>query len=397
MSGLLPPTLAPDPPTPTGGITSQQTTYTHTLTLGSGTFKQVIFAQYADDERVEFSYAGLGGVGGPTDSNDYYAIVSVTDFPVSRLLNELELQFRFSEIVTSYPFTLSPRIFALQIKYKLLRGTYTETYYGEENILGALRGLVKSSPDADNFDFLIAMERVNYEMNEGFVKTPAEVINDYPDKLIHLINLVLEQKVILSDIKLQNLFVKCSDNNNVSCQLGVLDLDKEFVADLTGWYPGWYPLDRLISKLTGGITIELARQYMVLMVCFVGLNNELYLKTKSKLLRDVGLLSASGEFNVYALNQMLQHEQLNKQIRHYLGFNHDRTRDIAKGFMDEYILAKEKPRDGLPDPDSMLTDDSSLDGGKSRKKHKKTRKRKPKSKKTRRKRSLLNRAKAWGK
>ena len=299
------------------------------------------------------------------------------------------------------------KIFALQIKYKLLRGTYTETYYGKKNILGALRGLVQSSPDADNFDFLIAMERVNYEMDEGFVKTPAEVINAYPDKLIHLINLVLEQKVILSDIKLQNLFVKCSDDDNDSCQLGVLDLDKEFVADLTGWYPGWYPLDRLLSKLTGGITIELARQYMVLMVCFVGLNNGLTEDTKKRLLKTVGLLSDDGkEFNVRALNQMLQYEALKKQIKHYLGFNQSRTRDIGQEFNDEYIkgqlfgavVESDSPSDVLMQdhstPDSSM-DHSSLDGGKSRRKHKKPRKRKPKSKKTRRKRSLLNRAKMW--
>jgi hypothetical protein len=240
------------------------------------------------------------------------------------------------------------------------------------------------------------MERVNYNMGSGNAETPAKFINKFPGKLIDLIDLLLEQQVILADIKLQNLFVKCSSSH--SCELGVIDLDKKFVSDINSrWYPGWYPLDRLLNILTGGgITEELAKQYMVLMVCFVGLNNKLNIKAKTELLQSVRLLSKSGVFNADALDQMLQHEELKKQIKHYLGFNQDRTRDIGEGFFDEYItgeLYAAVVRDTSKSASS--TPDSSLGGGKSRRKHKKTRKRKPKSRKMRRKRSLLNRVKAW--
>jgi len=393
MSGFTPsPDPTPKPPPPIGGITSQQTTYTPILKLGSGMFKEVIFAQYADDHRVEFSYEGLARAGGP-DSNDYYAIVSVADFPAGRLLSELQLQFHFSEVeLLKLPdgttFTLSPKIFALRIQNK--GGEFRECY-GKNDILGALASSA-SSLDGDEFDFLIAMERVNYEMTDGFAKTPSEVINAHHNKLIHLINAVLEQGVILSDIKLQNLFVKCSELDNHSCQLGVIDLDKKFVADVTGW--------RFLSIITGSIHKTLARQYMVLMVCYVGLNNKLEASTRAKLLESVGLavLSQTGEivtFNVNALDKMLEHDDLKKQIKHYLGFNHDRTPDIAQGFNDEYIkgeLSRALVRDSSK---SASSTSDSFGGGKARRKHKKTRKRKPKSKKTRRKRSLLNRVKAW--
>jgi hypothetical protein len=359
--------------------------------LGDGTFKEVIFAQYADDARVEFSYAGLASAGGPTDSNDYYAIVSVADFSVSRLLSELQLQFHFSKIGISHEFTLSPRIYALQIKHKLLTGTYVETYYGEKNIMDALTKLAESATDASNFDFLIAMERVNCIMGTKSVVYPAGLINANHIKLIELIDLVLAQGVLLTDIKLQNLFAKCSSPR--SCELGVIDLDRKFVADVTGW--------RFLSILTGTIDKTLARQYMVLMVCYVGLNNTLEASIRAKLLAAVGLavLSETGEivtFNVNALDKMLRHEDLKKQIKHYLGFNHGRTRDIGQEFVDEYI--KGEIRTAVDKSDSIRrhsTPDSSLGGGKSRRKHKKTRKRKPKSRKTRRKRSLLNRVKAW--
>ena len=141
------------------------------------------------------------------------------------------------------------------------------------------------------------------------------------------------------------------------------------------------------------------------MVCFVGLNNTLTRETKSALLEHVGLLK-DGKFNVSALNQMLQYEDLKKQIRHYLGFRRDETRDIGQGFNDEYIDGELYDAvDKLDSPSASSRyqgtrsdgdmSDSSFDGGRSRRKHKKTRKRKPKSIKTRRKRSLLNRVKAW--
>jgi hypothetical protein len=258
--------------------------------------------------------------------------------------------------------------------------------------MDALTKLAESATDASNFDFLIAMERVNCIMGTTTVFYPAQVINANPSKLIELIDLVLAQEVLLADIKLQNLFAKCSYSSR-SCELGVIDLDRKFVADVTGW--------RFLSMFTGAIDKTLARQYMVLMVCFVGLNNKLEASTRAKLLEAVGLavLSQTGEivtFNVNALDQMLRHEDLKKQIKHYLGFNHDRTPDIAQGFNDEYIkgeLSRALVRDSSRHHRS--TPDSSFDGGKSRRKHKKTRKRKPKSRKTRRKRSLLNRVKAW--
>ena len=396
MSGLLPPTLAPDPPPPTGGITSQQTTHTPILKLCDGPFKEVIFAQYADDERVEFSYAGLGGAGGPTRA-DYYAIVSVEDFPASRLLSELRLQFGFSKVKIATlsdgtTFTLSPKIFGLQIKHKGSSRGLTENFYGEGEILGKL-DLLASSPDGDEYDFLIAMERINYDMGSGSVINPAHVINAYPSKLIRLIDVVLELGVLLTDIKVRNLSVKCSSSH--SCELGVIDLDKKFVADVTGW--------RFLSMFTGTIDKTLAGQYMVLMVCYVGLNNKLDAIIRAKLLEKVGLavLSDKGDiaiFNVGALNQMLKHEELKKQIKHYLGFNQDRTRDIGEGFVDGYIKGEIRTAvDRSESRPAGSTPDSSSYGGKSRRKHKKTRKRKPKSKKTRRKRSLINRAKAWSK
>lgn len=403
MSGLA--VARPDDNGP--GITSQQTTHTAPLTLGTGAVKKVILAQHAGAGKAEFSYALLEWAGGPIGSNYYYAIVSVEDFPASRLLSELTLQFGFSkvEIATlsdGTKFTLSPKIFGLQIKHKGLSHRFTENFYGEGEILGKLNSLALS-PDGDEYDFLIAMERVNYDMGSGSVINPADVINAYPDKLISLINVVLKLGVLLTDIKVRNLSVKCSSSR--SCELGVIDLDKKFVADVTGW--NW-----LVNLgLTGAVHAKLAEQYMVLMVCFVGLNNGLNPDTKKRLLKMVGLadFTETGDFksfDVAALNRMLQYEALKKQIKHYLGFNQSRTRDIGQEFNDEYVKGEllgavvksdSAPAGSIPERPryDSSTPDSSLDGGKSRRKHKKTRKRKPKSKKTRRKRSLLNRAKMW--
>lgn len=406
MSGLLPPTLAPHPLPDPGGITSQQITTTANLVLGIGAFKTAIMANHASPGYEEFSFAGLQSAGGPGNyASGHYVIVIVEDFPASRLLDELILQFKFSKaVLATLPggsvVTLSPKIYALRIQDA---GGAFSTHFGELNIIAALESAQRASLDGSRYNFRIAMERINYNMGSGSVKTPAEVINAYPDKLIRLINVVLELGVLLTDIKVKNLSVKCSSSG--SCEMGVIDLDYKFVADVTGW--------RFLSMLTGAIDITLARQYMVLMVCYVGLNNELDEKIRAKLLEKVGLavLSDKGDiaiFNVGALNQMLKHEELKKQIKHYLGFNQDRTRDMGQGFVDGYIkgeirtavdnsdlaLAVPKP-DRSAHASSML--DSSYDGGKSRRKHKKTRKRKPKSKKTRRKRSLINRAKAWSK
>ncbi|MFY7730007.1 MAG: hypothetical protein ACOVRN_10855 [Flavobacterium sp.] len=370
------------------GITSKQTTHTPQHKLGSGAFKEVVMAQPAEANDEEFSFAELAKVGGPKYA-DYYAIVAVADFSASRLLSELTLQFGFAKI------GLSPNIYALKIDNYM-------PHYGEGNIIAELKRLTESSTDGDECDFLIAMERVNYNMgSSGSAITPEEVINADPNKLIHLINAVLAQEVILADIKVKNLSVKCS--SSWSCELGVIDLDGKFVADVTGW--------RFLSMFTGTIDKTLAGQYMVLMVCFVGLNNGLRPDTKKKLLRMVGLadFTETGDikwFDSAALNRMLQYEGLKKQIKHYLGFNHDRTRDIGQGFNDEYIkgelLGAVDKSDSTstssgyqrPIPDTPMSD-SSLVGGKSRRKHKKTRKRKPKSRKTRRKRSLLNRTKVW--
>jgi len=316
------------------GITSKQTTRTPHHKLGSGAFKEVVMAQPANEYEEEFSFAELKKVGGQTYA-DYYAIVAVADFSASRLLSELSLQFDFSEVELlklrdGTTITLSPKIFALRIQDKLR--AFNE-YYGKANILKALE-LLASSPDGDESDFLIAMERVNYDMGSKSVKIPAEVINAHHYKLIELINLVLAQGVLLTDIKVNNLSVKCSSSH--SCELGVIDLDNKFVADVTRWY--------LLSRIgfTDAVHVKLAQQYMVLMVCFVGLNNGLTTPTKRILLKHVGLLSDDGRFNSAALNQMLQYEGLKNQIRHYLGFNHDTTPDIVEGFVDEYILAKEK-------------------------------------------------------
>lgn len=369
----------------TTGITSKQTTPTTKppLKLGSGAFKEVVMAQPANARDEEFSFAKLEEVGGATYAG-YYAIVAVADFSASRLLSELTLQFGFAKI------GLSPNIYALKVNNVM-------PYYGEGNIIAELKRLTESSADGDECDFLIAMERVNYEMTNGTVITPEMVINTDPNKLIHLINAVLAQEVILADIKVKNLSVKCSSSR--SCELGLIDLDREFVADVTKWY--------LLSRLglTGSVYKKLARQYMVLMVCFVGLNNGLHPDKKKELLQMVELLSDRGEFNSAALSQMLQHEQLSKQIRHYLGFRGYEIPDILKEFVDESInrelygvvvksdSTSASSRAQGTGSDSDMSD--SFGGGKSRRKHKKTRKRKPKSRKTRRKRSLLNRVKAW--
>jgi len=364
------------------GITSKKTTNTPPHKLGSGAFKEVVMAHPAYANEDEFSYVGLQSAGGPGDyANGYYAIVAVADFSASRLLSELTLQFGFAKI------GLSPNIYALKVNNFMPQ-------YGEHDIITELKRLTESSADGDKFDFLIAMERVNYDMGSGKTKTPEEVINRHPMKLIGLIDAVLAQGVILVDIKVKNLSVKCTSSR--TCELGVIDLDKEFVADVTGW--------RFLSILTGTIDRTLAGQYMVLMVCFVGLNNTLTRETKSALLEHVGLLK-DGKFNVSALNQMLQYEDLKKQIRHYLGFRRDETRDIGQGFNDEYIdgelygaVAKSDSTSASSKAQGTGSDSDMSDsfgGGKSRRKHKKTRKRKPKSRKTRRKRSLLNRVKAW--
>jgi hypothetical protein len=371
------------------GIKSKQTTLTTKppLRLGRGAFKEVVMAQPAEANDEEFSFAELAKVGGATYA-DYYAIVAVADFSASRLLSELTLQFGFAKI------GLSPNIYALKIDNYMPQ-------YGEGNIIAELKRLTESSADGDECDFLIAMERVNYDMGSGKTKTPEEVINADPNKLIHLINAVLAQEVILADIKVKNLSVKCSSSR--SCELGVIDLDGKFVADVTGW--------RFLSMFTGTIDKTLAGQYMVLMVCFVGLNNGLRPDIKKRLLQMVKLadFTETGDikwFDSAALNRMLQYEGLKSQIKHYLGFNQSLTRDIGPEFNDEYIKGElfgavvasdSAPTGSIPERPRHYhsTPDSSYDGGKSRRKHKKTRKRKPKSKKTRRKRSLPNRVKAW--
>lgn len=390
-----------DPPPDPGGITSQQTTTTANLVLGIGTFKKAIMANHASPGNEEFSFTGLQSAGGPGNyANGHYVIVSVEDFPASRLLDELILQFKFSKsVLATLPdgsvVTLSPKIYALRIQDA--RGVFS-THYGEQNIISALESAQRASVDGGGYDFLIAMERVNYNIGYGLRISPADVINADPMKLIGLIDAVLAQGVILVDIKVKNLSVKCSSSR--SCEMGVIDLDNKFVADVTGW--NW-----LVNLgFTDAVNAKLARQYMVLMVCFVGLDNGLTDNTKTMLLKMVGLLSHDGIFDVKALNRMLQYEGLKSQIKHYLGFNHDRTGDIGQGFNDEYIKGElfdavvasdSAPTGSIPERPRHYhsTPDSSYDGGKSRRKHKKTRKRKPKSRKTRRKRSLLNRVKAW--
>jgi hypothetical protein len=390
-----------DPPPDPGGITSQQITTTANLVLGIGTFKKAIMANHTSHNE-EFSYAGLQSAGGPGNyANGHYVIVSVEDFTADRLLSELQLQFDFSKsVLATLPdgsvVTLSPKIYALRIQDK--SGAFS-THYGEHNIISALESAQRASVDGGVYDFLIAMERVNYNMGpSGSAITPADVINADPSKLIHLINVVLKLGVLLTDIKVKNLSVKCSSSR--SCEMGVIDLDNKFVADVTGW--NW-----LVNLgFTDAVNAKLAEQYMVLMVCFVGLNNGLTDNTKTMLLKKVGLLSHDGIFDVGALNRMLQYEGLKSQIKHYLGFDHDQTGDIGQGFNDEYIkgelfgavvASESAPTGSIPERPRHYhsTPDSSYDGGKSRRKHKKTRKRKPKSRKTRRKRSLLNRVKAW--
>jgi hypothetical protein len=345
------------------GITSQQTTTTKPpFELGSGTYKTAILANHASPGYAEFTYAGLQSAGGPGNYyNGHYAIISVIDFPANRLLSEFTLQFEFAKI------GLSPNIYALKINNDIPQ-------YGETDINNAL-----TAKGATKCNFLIAMERVNYNTGNMSTEDPAQVINNDPGKLIALINNVLAKGVLLVDIKLRNLSVKCSSTNNISCKLGVIDLDREFVANVSSWY--------LLSKIgfIDAVHAKLAGQYMVLMVCFVGLTNGLTKDTKIELLKRVGLLSQNEQtytFNTDAINNMLSYEVLKKQIMHYLVGKYSDTDDAAYEINKEYILGE------LFGVATRKSSDSSY-GGKARRKHKKTRKHKPKSKKTRRKRSLV--------
>ena len=357
------------PPTPdSGGITSKQTANTSSLTLGNGAFKKAIMANHARKGNDEFSYAGLQRAGGPLNADaGYYAIVEVKDFPASRLLSELRLQFDFAKL------GLSPQIYALQIE----RNGATETYYGEQQILSVLE---LEGYHNEELDFLIAMERVNYNTDDLSIVYPAQVINQDPSKLIALIDNVLDKGLkLLVDINLRNLSTKCYGRLD-SCELGVIDLDIEFVTDVA------------LSWFTYGIPRKLAKQYMVLMVCFVGLANGLDRDTKISLLTKVKLLSKDGKFNTAAINKMLEYPALKSKIKHYLTSNYIDTVDVARDiekdyvedelFLDAEILLRLFNRVKSEIPGSS--------GGKSRRKHKKTSKRKPKSKKTYRKRSLLN-------
>ena len=137
---------------------------------------------------------------------------------------------------------------------------------------------------------------------------------------------------------------------------------------------------------------ELAKQYMVLMVCFVGLAIGLDPKIKEFLLKSVNLLFPNGEFNTAAINEMLTYPALKSKIKQYLTSNYTDTADVAGEIKKDYV-----EEELFPDAEILLrlfnrvkSEIPGSSGGKSRRKHKKTRKRKPKSKKTRRKRSLLN-------
>jgi hypothetical protein len=375
MSGFLP---RPD----TGGITSKQTTTTSPLELGRGTYKTAMMANHASHDE-EFSYEGLQSAGGPGNyANGYYAIVAVADFPADRLLSELQLQFDFSRITGPRSFALSPRIYALQIYIRTGPNTFAPTtYYGEKAITDALQGY-----RSEKLNFLIAMERVNYNTGNMTTVDPATVINQDPGKLLRLIDNVLDDGLILLlDIRLRNLFTKCSTTDLASCELGVIDLDTEFVTDVA------------LSWFTSGIPRRLAKQYMVLMVCFVGLTNGLTAVTKTKLLKAVKLLDSKGNFNTVAIDKMLAYPLLEERIRHYLTSRHiDRAEmasEIEKDYVEGEVFSDAEILYGLFNRDK--SDLAASSGGKSRRKHKKTRKRKPKSRKTRRKRSLLNRVKAW--
>ncbi len=382
MSGL-----ADDGPDDDGpGITRKQTTHISSVDLGTGANKYVTMGNYASPGNAEFTFVGLHSAGGPGDyAEGYYAIVYIPDFSAKRLYDELLLQFDFSDVVLDTladgsKITLSPRIFGLHIEH---RGTY----YGRTDILANLLSLAKS-PDGDNFNFTVAEERVNYNMGNGNVETPARVINKDPDKLIQLIGYVLRKGKILLDIKIPNLLVRCY---NRSCYLGVMDLDNKFTGDI-GF--GWYPLKGLVDAFLGTVSETLAEQYMVFMVCFVGANNGLLPTTKTKLLHQVGLITDKSDittFRVKRLNVMLRYDMLQTQIRYYLDFHPDvykTTKDVSDGFMSHYIRGEKLPV-GTPGRTQTMTPTRSSEGGKSR------RKRKPKSRKTRRKRSLLNRAKMW--
>jgi hypothetical protein len=360
------------------GITSKST-YTPSVYLGDGAHKYVTMGNHTT-RGSEFSYAGLRSAGGPAEAS-YYAIIKIPDFPATRLYDELLLQFDFSDVVLATltdgsKITLSPRIFGLHIKD---RGTY----YGKKSILGKLFSLSNSNTDGDDFNFTLAVERVNYNMGNGKVETPANFINKYPYKLIELIGHILSKNKILLDIKIPNLLVKCY---NRSCYLGVMDLDKKF-ADNIGF--GWYPLKGLVDAFLGTVNPKLAQQYMVFMVCFVGSNNGLTPETKAELLHMVGLTDTSDirTFKVGILNQMLSYEMLQQQIRHYLGFHADTyktTEAVSAEFMKHYIQGQPRTP-GVPGKTMPMTpDSSSYGGGKSRRKYK------PKSRKTRRKRSLHN-------
>jgi Trp operon repressor len=226
------------------------------------------------------------------------------------------------------------------------------------------------------------MERVNYNGSTTTKTTSSDVINKYPDRLIQLIDVVVEQRVLLTDINVNNLFIRCGSTRLDSCQMGVLDLDRKFVVDVTRFY--W------LSRITNMVYMKLAQQYMVFMVCFVGSNNGLTLETKRKLLHQVGLITDERDittFKVGILNQMLSYDMLQRQIRHYLGFHADTyetTEAVSAEFMKHYIQGEPRTPGVRGKTMSMTPDSSSYGGGKSRRKYK------PKPRKTRRKRSLHN-------
>jgi hypothetical protein len=302
--------------------------------------------------------------------------IRLLDLRISHSLNSLNkhrLESRRLELVTAFP-SIPPKdeMETIEKGIKMIEKDIErskELRSGFKEFLEA----VKVRDDIEHASFNVLMQRTDYFTVDrrplsGPSTIPISAILNYKN-LNALLYAILKKKLVLLDIKIENLCI-------INGHLGGLDYDLAYVKESE-----YYAHETHLEHITG-------KQFMAMMVCLVGSHRELSDYIRLDILQKMGIITmdARGHLipNITVLGNICLDRDFEERIVHYLVPKKSRGRIVTIRNVVDFI-ANHRIKPLITHPRTTVRKTVKRKGGKSAT----NRRPKPKPKKTRKKRSLV--------
>jgi len=303
--------------------------------------------------------------------------IRLLDLRISHLLNspnKHRLESSLLKLVTAFPSNQIEKMKQIENDIKMIEKDIERSKKLRSGFKEFLEA-IKVRDDIEQASFNVLMQRTDYFTVDrrplsGPSTIPISAILNYKN-LNALLYAILKKKLVLLDIKIENLCI-------INGHLGGLDYDLAYVKERE-----YYADETHLRHTTG-------KQFMAMMVCLVGSHRELSNVTRVDILQKMGIITmdARGGLipNITVLGNICDDRDFEERIVHYLVPKPIRGRIVAtrRNLVD--FIANHRIKPLITHPRITVSKEGKRKGGKS------TMKRKPKSKskKTRRKRSLVH-------